>query len=253
MTRPEEAHDHAVRAAALDALLARLDHEMATPLMTAAGFAQLAAEAAEGTVAEQLERCLDGIERARTVLRRANRLATEARVVTVDLRSALAPAVAAMGGRLDVTLPDAPIAVHGEPAVLTDLCDAVLRLVATRSALADGDAPGEVDVTVDESAGPTVVVDVVGGAGPWPSTLCGIVEECQYSAHGVAVVAPDRSEDEAAVACGAAALATSQLGSIWLDPRADPARLVVRLLRSDRSLLAGGPGGAVDDRSEEAT
>ena len=237
MDGPDEA---TVRAGAMDALLGRLQHELATPLLTAAGFGRIVLEAVDEEVRPELRRCLDGIDRAREVLGRATELAEEGTLGVVDVVSCFTAAASEEAPAMALRVPDRPVLVHGDPEVVTRLVTDVVRLVRERARSAGTDEAPSVEVEVGSARASTLVLTVVGGPGPWPAAVREVVDGVGVST-SPAPAEEDRdagtAEDEPTVAARAAALAASQLGSLWLDEDADPARLTLRLLRADPALL----------------
>lgn len=203
----------------LRVLLGRVHHEVATPLLTATGFARIARDlvaarpaddAADDELAATLARVVDGLERARATLAAARALGEDpglARTDLVDLLRSAADHLADRGTPVVLAALPSTIVCHGVPATLHELLVGLLELFvhdrgpAGDPTLVEVSASGALHVS-------SVVVTLSARADPWPPD--------------VLAPAGPMSPGPASLASRLAAIAAGQLGRLWLDPDPDP-------------------------------
>lgn len=222
-------------------LLGRSHHELSTPLLTAAGFGRIALDLLDGPTGSRdpdrdelraaLARVVDGVERARAVLTAATALAEHPRFARVDLVEVLRRAaadLASAGVPVELVGLPATIRCHGVPAVLDELAALLLRLLAL-DGRGPGGAPTAIAVSASDAASASVVVTFETRGEQWPA-------EVLAAATGPPTAVPADVRASADLARRVAALGSTQLGRLWLDPDPGPGRRLatLRLLAGDR-------------------
>lgn len=219
--------------AALEVLLGRFQHELATPLLTASGFARIAMGSAAGLpdVLDPLHRVVAGVDRARQVLGVVVDLAEDRDLGVVDLVALIIEqdaALAATGVELDVVPPTTSLRCHAVPTVLAEVVGGLLRVFAiagARRVVVEG--AGDV-------AASSLVLSFDGDGDGWGDAVLA-------AAAGTRLPTLTDVEDADGVATMArvATAVESQLGRVWLDPSSDRQAATLRLLSAPSDDASG--------------
>lgn len=226
----------AERAALLEVVFGRLQHELATPLLTAAGFARIAAEGAEPQVVDALERTTAGVARARAVLSSAAAIVASRTVGPVDVVALASEVVGDREGAtvgVEAVRGDETTTCHGDVQLLREVLELLVDVLLARG------GASEVRVRLDSAGATTAILTLDVGGEPWSPEL---VAATRARPGAASADARPELDDQGRIA-RAAQLLAAQLGGLWLDPE-HGGRLVLRLLADTRR----DPGEEGDDR-----